>query len=417
MAKSERRKRKLQFGLGTRADFSVRQWPHPARILAAAVVATAMAAEVVRITTAAAVSERNPDLASRLSPFGPTALVSTAMGQVGAAAAKGGDVPELTLEKLRFASAAAPLEPEPFLVNAAIAERKGDLDRAQSLLRFAQQREPRSTAALYLLADVEIRENRILDALRHVALLSRIMPEASVQLVPALASYARAPGALEGLETVLHSNPELRSPLLSALSNDPDNADLVLQLAGPELRSTAPNSQAWKSRLIYAVVKQGDYDRAYALWRVFAGLRSNFSALLFNGEFKTLGAPPPFNWTFNTGSAGIAEPANGKLRVLYYGNVEQSLAKQLLLLKPGTYQFGALASGNPTSGSLAWILTCSTDGKVLMELPVNIGTAEARISVPQSCNSQRLELRGHSQDFPRNSEVQIGPVRLEKVPT
>jgi tetratricopeptide (TPR) repeat protein len=375
----------------------------------------AMAAEVARITIASAVSERNPDLAAQLSPFSPSALISIAMGQVGAAAASGGDVPEGTLEMLRFASQAAPLEPEPFLVNGVIAERKGDVNRAQSLLRIAQQREPRSAAALYLLADLEIRQNRILEALHHLALLSRIMPDASVQLVPALASYARAPGARQGFEVVLRSNPQLRSPLLSALSNDPDNAELILHLAGPELLSTAPDSQAWKSRLIDGLINSGDLGHAYEVWRVFAGLPSNFSALLFNGEFKTLEAPPPFNWVFDTGIAGIAEPANGKLEVLFYGNVEQSLAKQLLLLKPGTYQFEALANGNPINGSLAWILTCRTDREVIMELPVKAGATEVHISVPEGCDSQSLELRGHAQDFPRNSEVQIGPVRLERL--
>jgi len=385
--------------------------------MAVIAVAILTAAEVARITTARAVADDDPALASRLAPYDPAALISTAMGQVGAAAASGKDVGQPTLVNLRVAGGVAPLETEPFLVEAAIAERKGDLARAQSLLEMARQRDPRSAAALYLLADVELRENKVLDALRELALLARIMPTASVQLIPALADYARTPGGRDGLASVLRSNPELRLPLLIALSNDPDNADLVLALAGPELRSTAPEFQAWKSRLIDGLLKRGDYARAYALWRVFAGLPSSFSALLFNGEFKALAAPPPFNWTFNTGSAGIAEPANGKLRVLFYGNAEWRLAKQVLLLTPGTYRFEALANGNPASGALTWAVTCSTDPRTIMELPVKAGATSARFSVPEGCNLQNLELKGHLQDFARNSDVQIGPVSLERVGT
>ena len=121
------------------------------------------------------------------------------MSEVGSAAAAGQDVSHSTLEGLKLAAGAAPLQPEPFLVHGAIAERTGDLARARSLLEMARWRDPRSPAALYLLADVWLREGNIVQGLRPLALMSRIMPATSVQLVPALAEFARAPRASEGI--------------------------------------------------------------------------------------------------------------------------------------------------------------------------------------------------------------------------
>jgi tetratricopeptide (TPR) repeat protein len=397
------------------ADCERSHWPGPGRIISVAAAAILIAAEVARITVANASADKNPQRAARFAPFSPPALVSSAMSEVGSAAAAGQDVGRSTLERLRLAAGAAPLQPEPFLVQGAIAERRGDLARAQSLLEMARWRDPRSPAALYLLADVWLRGGNIVQGLRQLALMSRIMPATSVQLVPALADFARAPGARETLDSILRTNPELRRPLLIALSADPANADLAVALSGPELHSTEQQSQAWKARLLRGLVQRGDYDRAYAIWREFAGLPAGFSALLFNGDFKAAAAPAPFNWTFSSGGAGIAEPANGKLRVLFYGNAEQTLASQLLLLKPGNYEFRAPVDGNPAAGALSWTLTCGSGGRPIMDVPLNSSAAGARFAVPAACPSQMLQLVGHLEDMPQNSDVQIGHVQLERV--
>ena len=396
-------------------DSAGSRWPGSARIIAVAAVAILLAVEVARIAIANASADEDPALAARLAPFSPPALVSIAMSEVGSAAATGQDVSQSTLERLKLAAGAAPLQPEPFLVQAAIAERSGNLHRAQSLLEMARWRDPRSPAALYLLADVWLREGNIVQGLRQLALMSRIMPATSVQLVPALAEFSRAPRARETLEAVLRTNPELRRPLLIALAADPGNADLALALSGPELRSAEPQSQAWKSRLLRGLVQRGDYDHAYAIWRDFAGLPPSFSPLLFNGDFKTVTAPAPFNWTFSSGGAGIAEPANGKLRVLFYGNAKQALASQLLLLKPGAYRFLAPVNGIPAAGALSWTLTCSRGGPPIMDVPLTSSTSAARFAIPADCPSQMLQLTGHLEDMPQDSDVQIGPVQLERV--
>jgi hypothetical protein len=366
------------------------------------------------MTIASGVAETKPQLAALLAPESPAALVATSMAQIGEAAAKGGNPDSETTAKLGLLGATSPLEPEPFLVEAALAERSGDYGRAERLLRQARWRNPRSTAARYLLADVWLRENKIVEGLGEMATLTRLLPSASVQLVPALAEYARSPGAREKLVTILQPNPQLKRPLLNALAADPDNAELILSLAGPDARSTDKDAQSWKARLLAGFVKRNDFVRAYSLWRAFAGLAPGSSPLLFNGNFSASPAPPPFNWSYNSSSAGVAEPGGGKVRILYYGRDDSSLVSQILLLKPGAYAFVAPVSGTPAPNALAWTLTCIDSNAEIMNVTLSGDSTAAKFTVPAGCTAQMLSLNGRSQDMPQDSDIQIGPVTLER---
>ena len=125
----------------------------------------------------------------------------------------------------------------------AIALRKGDLARAARLIGSARDRAPRSPAARYLLADVYLKSNRPLPAMREMAVLNRLVPAASAQLAPSLAGYARTPGAIPQIRQILASYPELETPLLAKLSWDPNNADLILSLASAN-KATGPRRLA-----------------------------------------------------------------------------------------------------------------------------------------------------------------------------
>ncbi|HEX2802574.1 MAG TPA: hypothetical protein VHN55_01125 [Sphingomicrobium sp.] len=321
------------------------------------------------------------------------------------------------MSDLQQIAATAPLRLEPFLVAAALAQRAGDYDRAEVLLRQARVRDPRSPAALYLLADVSLRKGKTVEGLHNMAILSRILPETSVQLTPALAEYAQTPGARQELAGILAENRQLKRPLLIALAADPDNADLILDLAGPAGRTAGSDSKVWQSRLLEGLVARGDYERAHSLWRQFAGVGEGPRPLLFNGEFKRLDAPPPFNWSFSSADAGFSEPGNnGRLRILYYGRDDSVLASQLLLLPPGTYRFRAPVSGRVAAGTLAFALRCRGTGNTLVNVPIREPAAEANFTVPSGrCGAQLIQLRGHAQEMPEDSDVRVGPARIERV--
>lgn len=381
----------------------------------AIVLAVLLAAEVARLTVSSAVADDNPDLALRLAEAAPAALASKAMAGIGQAAAQGTDPDEMTFRGLRAVAVSDPLRTEPFLVEAAMAEKGGDYDRAKQLLLQARSRDPRSAAARYLYADTAVRQGRIVEGLREMAVLSRLVPGASIQLVPALAQFARTPGSHDKLAGILAQNPQLKNPLLIALAANPDNAGLIVALAGPPSAKPTPDTTAWQTRLLDGLVERGEYNRAYELWRHFAQLPQGPPSFLFNARFRQLAAPPPFNWDLNSSDAGIAEAGNGNLRVLFYGRQEAVLASQLLLLPPGSYRLLSPVVGQIVPSALSWTVTCVGAKASLVELPLDrSGLQQATLSVPEaSCMAQLLQLNGKMQDSPQNVDIQIGPLQIE----
>lgn len=378
-------------------------------------VAALLAVQVARLTAAEGWSESRPALADRLAPKSPDVLVALAMTGVGTAAAQGQLPDDQTMRRLAELKRVAPLDPRPLLVEAAMAQKEGNLRRAEQLLVEARRLDPRSTAARYLLADVWLREGRIADGLNELAILSRLFRGSTVQLVPALAAYARTPGAAEELGQVLKTHPQLRLPLLGALAADPDNANLILQLDEGSVRKPGEPPPAWQATLFEGMIGKGSFDQAYGLWRRVSGIPEGVRPLLFNGEFRDLPAPAPFNWRFASGSAGFAEPGNGSMRVLHYGREAITLASQLLLLPPGSYRFTIAVAGTAAPGALVWTASCVPGRQVLMEMAVGqSGGQTARLDVPANCPAQRLELLGREQDMPQQSDARLGPASIER---
>jgi hypothetical protein len=376
-----------------------------------------LSVEVTRLTVASVIADDNPELATRLAPSAPPALVSMAMRHVGEAAARGGDPDDATFRRLRAVAVSDPLRPEPFLVEAAMAERVGAYDRAKQLLLQARSRDPRSAAARYLYADTAVRQGDVLEGLQEMAVLSRLVPAASVQIVPALAQFAQTPGSHEKLAAILAQNPQLKSPLLAALAGNPDNADLILVLAGPPTAKPNNDTLAWEARLLRGMVARGDYQNAYDVWRHFALLPNGARPLLFNGSFQVVAAPEPFNWGYSASPAGVAEPGAGVISVLYYGREDAVLADQLLILPPGSYRFTSPISGKVVAGALSWTIACVGAKDPLVDIRLDTtASPSGTFTVPaEACPAQRLQLNGHQEESPEDSNLRIGPASIERI--
>ena len=149
-----------------------------------------------------------------------------------------------------------------------------------------------------------------------------------------------------------------------------------------------------------------------------SGLPAQPQDLIFNPGFRDISAPPPFDWAFGSSSAGYAEPGNGSMQVDFYGRDNAILAAQTLLLSPGTYAFQSPASGTVAQDSLIWTLTCVSGGPPLLQLDLGAQSPGRPVSftVPAGkCSAQLLALNGRGQDMPQESNVRIGPLRLERV--
>lgn len=385
------------------------------RAIAAGLFVLLAGAQVVRTAAVAESATDRPSQVAAVWPNHPDVLRSIAMAEVGSAAGQGQAPSSLTLARLERLATAAPLTPNPYLVQAAIAQREGDYARAEELLVIARKRDPRSAAARYLLADIYLRTGRMVPGLAEMSVLGRLVPRGGRQLAPALAEFARSPGALPQLRRILNVYPELEPALLAELARDSRNAELILELTGGRWGS---GSAQWQARLLDRILRQGDFERAHAIWARLSGVGAEAGRGLFNPDFQELNAPPPFNWRLSSTSDGVAEPADGGLRILYFGRGDAVLAEQLLMIRPGRYRLEMhVAGASEGLSTLGWTLTCLPGETQVLELPLRPGGTAGVFTLPAGqCTAQRLQLRGRGQEFARTVDARISRLRLSKVP-
>jgi hypothetical protein len=218
---------------------------------------------------------------------------------------------------------------------------------------------------------------------------------------------------------MFQSNPQLEQPVLWVLAQDPSNAGLILSVASIGNSLSAP-PPPWQERLLDAMVGQGQYAQAFEVWSRLTGAGGSGGASLFNPSFRKIGAPPPFNWSYGTTEAGVAEPENGGLRVLFYGRENAILAQETLILPPSRYELAVPVIVNSgSSRALAWSITCLPGNMKLLDLPLAPKSGSANVEgdfeVPaKGCGAQRIELDGTIEDSPATVDLRIGPLTLRR---
>jgi hypothetical protein len=212
---------------------------------------------------------------------------------------------------------------------------------------------------------------------------------------------------------LFRSEKGLEDGVLRALAQDPENADAILALADADARNPGSN---WLPILLNRLVEAGDYEKAREIWTSIGRGRS--AGPLYDSDFSAPQAPPPFNWALESSSVGLAERQRGKrLHVIFYGNVDGPLARQLLQLSPGTYRLQMQVVRGPQHPELlSWSVKCDKSNSTLGS--VGIGEAAARgwtFQVPANCPAQWIELSGRSEDIAQQSDVTIGGLTLKRV--
>lgn len=385
-----------------------------ARGLIVLLIAALLTFGAVRAMTFVAPSNHPLQALANVFASHPDALTDRAMGEIGTAAARGETVPPTAQLAIAAVARKAPLAPDPFLVEGTIAEMAAEPTRAERLFLAARDRNPRSQGARYFLADRYLKTNRILPGLIEMGVLARLSERAAQPLIPALAAYARTPGAVAQLRRYFVHAPATRDRTLALLAADARNAPLILSLAPEALDGAAPAE--WHANLVRSLVVAGDYAGADALWRRIAGVANR--GLLFNPQFRSSEAPPPFNWQFSSGTSGVAEPSgSGGLDIIYYGRDEITLATQLLRLDPGRFRLAMRVEGSSRASGLAWNILCVPSNGALLRLPLGTsgkGGFGGAFAVPATgCPAQVLELRGRPSESSQTAQLTIFDLKLE----
>jgi hypothetical protein len=366
---------------------------------------------VVQNAFVAQFAEVRPDRALAAWPGNPRAELWSGLTAIAAATRAGRPVSPAVLARLTDAARKDPLAAAPFLVRGVQARIDGNEDLAGRAFLAAELRDGRSVPARYFLADHDLRTGDAVHGLAEISILSRMIPNGVQGLAPFVASYAKDRGNWPRLRAVFRSNPELAASTLQVLASDPANSDIILHLA-PAPSGTQP---MWASRLIQTLVAAGDFEQAQSVWSAIAGVRRPAEALIYDPGFSEPKAPPPFNWTLTSSSLGLAErQTGGRLHILYYGQDDGTLARQLLTLKPGRYRLRMRVAGDSGSPpALNWVLSCANTSAPLLAAAL-APQVNASFIVPAGCPGQQLELRATALELPHTFDVTIGGLSLTK---
>lgn len=301
----------------------------------------------------------------------------------------------------------APLASEPFLVAGAASQFRDELAKAEALYAAARSRNPRSSAARFLLADLYLRTGRPEAGLAELLALSRLKPGAAGPLGPGLAAYARQPGAVSVLGPLIRSDPSVRQAMLIELAQDPANVDLVLRLA--PRRAAGEPIRPWEGLLIEGLVGTSQLARAEEVWSRLTGRRRDGA---INDSGFAVGQPlAPFDWAYYAGPAGVVEAARGAgLDVIHYGREPMIAARQLARLSSGRHVLLSRSSTAPATTHMAWRIVCA-DGPEVARLPVG---RPAPFSIPANCPAQWISLEAFPQDPATPLELRIASVQVDR---
>jgi hypothetical protein len=376
-------------------------------------IALLLAAQVVRNSAVWAYSELHPEKAAQFWGTHPAVELSLGLADIGRSARARKPVSAATFAMIDDAAKGSPLSPEPFLVHGVQAQLSGDSDSAQRDFRAAQWRDPRSMPAAYFLADYYLRTGHPLEGLRQTALVARLSPRGLSAVAPFVAAYAQNPANWPQIRALFKSDPGIEDYVLEALASDPGNARAVLALADAKHRS---GSSQWLHVLLQSMVSGGDYRGARNIWNSLAGTQPTPGNLLYDPNFSSPEAPPPFNWALSTSPVGLAERQPGnRLHVIFYGQQDGVLASQLMLLAPGSYR---LRMGRPSDAAhaelLGWSVRCDKSTSPISTVSLDGAARGWTFVVPDNCPAQWLELSGRSGDVAQQADVAIGPLTLTR---
>lgn len=364
-----------------------------------------------------------PDMPAlqRLEPRDPERVLAAATLAI---VARHGLLDAATLDTVRAAARAAPMDARAFL----ILGHQQLLDRrpraAVATLQAGQRRDPRQRLIHLLLLDQYLRTGRYADAAEQFSVLARLVGSAQTPIAQAMALMSLTPETRDAVRRTLATNPRLEREVLAALARSDTPPAALFALASPAAMADAGDAESWGPVLIARLVAQQRYGAARAAWaRVYRLTAAQTDAPIFDADFRTTPKRAAFDWSLAAGSLGAADLRDGALAIDYYGRESGVLASQLLVLKPGRYRFSFVvdAGRSDTAPRLFWSLACASGDKAtLMDAPVAAAAKQRRIGadaiVPVDCPAQTLTLRGEAGDLPAPVSLTLRDLAMHAAP-
>jgi hypothetical protein len=346
----------------------------------------------------------DPEGALLVAPWEPVALDEQAERQLTNSSGELNSVEDLA----RRALLSDPLDSRAISLLGLVAERKGDLARAEALMSLAAARSWRNPAPHVWLFAQAIRRGKFEEALAQSDGLLRVYPKYEETIFPVLTVFGTDPGALAALEGALAANPPWRRAFLVGAIVNGAKDRLMMQLYQSLIHSRQPPTADEMKSYLDRLILVGRFEEAYQDWRARSSPAETAGRYPYNGNFEAPLDGLPFNWVFDAISGAeiqITEaPDRGNSRALriQFSGARAKLGRvgQLLMLAPGSYdlELAVKSSSLRTERGPVWQISCAESRVLLAETkPVTRTTPwtdlKVKFSVPSSgCNAQWLQL-------------------------
>jgi hypothetical protein len=362
---------------------------------------------IVTQTAALSLAQSHPNAALDFVADQPAALIRRAQQEL--------VEPDANLDSARDwaqrALRSSPLNSRALSLLGLIAERKGDQNNADALMRIASARTWRDQTTNEWLLNREAHRGDYAHAMPYADAMLRISYNFQPQLFPVLASFTVDPRAFQALTAFLATSPPWRSWFLSELSARLANQTRLIQLYTALNDSENPITKAELRPYLTRLVKDGNFKLAYQTWHVTLPPPQRADATYpYNRDFQFPADGLAFNWSLeSTPAADIqivpSTDAGKKKRALLVefsgSRVRFANVKQLMLLPAGDYSFSGRVKTAElrTARGLWWHIFCANgSGSTLANTELVSGTMPwtdfiVKFQVPATdCGAQWLQL-------------------------
>lgn len=335
--------------------------------------------------------------------------------------ADGAGVSDSYRAEARDAARRDPLSDEIFILEAMASRSEGRFREGLTRLEQARKRDPRNRLTRLLLFEAYLREARASEVVVEAVVLDRLRAGSTQMILPLLASLAQNPSTRDATAEALGSS-VLEYPVLRALAERQVSVALLISLSGDpsDVQNISDDKKQRISGLTAPYIRAGEWSQAADLWAHFYAQQSGGLGRVIDSELTgKLG--PPFGWQFSRSDGGVAQSGSNGLEIVDFGRKRWEVARQAVLLKPGTYRLQyELSDRTGVLPDLAWRVDCDGNGGNLLDLPLLsedfLGLPVSdRFTVPNmNCPAQWLALMSRGGAGSETRSVVIHSVEISK---
>jgi hypothetical protein len=284
-------------------------------------------------------------------------------------------------------------------------------EKASALVEIARKRNPRSREARLLSVDITLANGEVGAAVADL--------EALLELLPGQRRL------IEETLVLLASHPQTGAHTLAAVKGERNKVMIIGGLArsgasasevqsaieGMRAGTALRGDRAALAAVIRTFVDRANYGEAYQIWSGLMKDLAPASDALRDPQFDQI-LPPPFGWELLAGTGGYASLVPDGLAGEAYGRSSASLARQLLLLSPGTHRITIDVAEADDLFEIT--LRCVSNEEIAKTRLGRTGEQKLSFSVPQDCPAQWIDIRARASDPPRTGAFRLQSITLSK---